>query len=32
MKHAIVDEQLDVVEGYKERIYHDAVPEPAPEE
>lgn len=21
---AIVDEQLDVVEGYKERIYHDA--------
>ena len=29
---AIVDEQLDVVEGYKERIYHNAVPTPAPEE
>lgn len=29
---AIVDEQLDVVEGYKERIYHDAVPAPEPEE
>ena len=27
---AIVDEQLDVVEGYKEFIYHDVVV-PAPE-
>ena len=25
---AIVDEQLDVVEGCKERIWHDAQPEP----
>lgn len=29
---AIVDEQLDVVEGMKEYIHHDAVPTPAPEE
>lgn len=28
---AIVDEQLDVVEGYKEYIHHDAQPEPTPE-
>lgn len=29
---AIVDEQLDIVEGYKEYIHHDAVtPEPEPE-
>lgn len=28
---AIVDEQLDVVEGYKEFIHHDAVEEPANE-
>lgn len=25
---AIVDEQLDVVEGYKESIHHTATPEP----
>jgi hypothetical protein len=25
----ITDEQLDVVEGYKEYIHHDAVPTPA---
>lgn len=24
----IADEQLDAVEGYKERIHHDAQPEP----
>lgn len=31
---AIVDEQLDVVEGYKEYIHHDPVPTPVevPEE
>ena len=28
---AIVDEQLDVVEGYKERIWHEPQPEPTPE-
>lgn len=28
---AIVDEQLDVVEGYKEFIHHDPQPEPQPE-
>lgn len=28
----IVDEQLDVVEGYKEYIHHEPVPEPEPEE
>ena len=28
----IVDEQLDVVEGYKEYIHHEAVPEVEPEE
>lgn len=28
---AIVDEQLDVVEGYKEFIHHDPQPEPEPE-
>lgn len=28
----IADEQLDAVEGYKERIHHDAQPEPTPEE
>lgn len=28
---AIVDEQLDVVEGYKEFIHHDVVVAPAPE-
>lgn len=27
----IVDEQLDAVEGYKERIHHDPIPEPTPE-
>lgn len=28
----IVDEQLDVVEGYKEYIHHEPQPEPEPEE
>lgn len=28
---AIVDEQLDVVEGYKESIHHTAQPAPEPE-
>ena len=28
---AIVDEQLDCVEGYKEFIHHDPQPEPTPE-
>lgn len=28
---AIVDEQLDVVEGYKESIHHTAQPTPEPE-
>lgn len=28
---AIIDEQLDVVEGYKEFIHHEAQPEPQPE-
>lgn len=28
---SIVDEQLDVVEGYKEFIHHDPQPEPEPE-
>ena len=28
---AIVDEQLDVVEGMKEYIYHEPAPEPEPE-
>ena len=27
----IVDEQLDVVEGYKEFIHHDPQPEPEPD-
>lgn len=27
----IVDEQLDVVEGYKEFIHHEPQPEPEPE-
>lgn len=27
----IADEQLDAVEGYKERIHHDPQPEPTPE-
>ena len=27
---AIVDEQLDVVEGYKESIHHAAQPQPEP--
>lgn len=27
----IVDEQLDVVEGYKEYIHHDPAPAPEPE-
>jgi len=29
---AIVDEQLDVVEGMKEYIHHDPTPAPEPEE
>ena len=29
---AIVDEQLDCVEGYKEFIHHEPQPEPTPEE
>lgn len=29
---AIVDEQLDVVEGMKEYIHHEPQPEPEPEE
>ena len=28
---AIVDEQLDVVEGYKEYIHHELQPQPEPE-
>lgn len=28
---SIVDEQLDVVEGYKEYIHHEPQPEPTPE-
>ena len=28
----IADEQLDVVEGYKEFIHHEPTPEPEPEE
>lgn len=27
----IADEQLDAVEGYKERIHHDPQPQPTPE-
>lgn len=27
----IADEQLDAVEGYKERIHHEPQPEPTPE-
>lgn len=29
---AIVDEQMDVVEGYKEFIYHTPTPTPTPDE
>ena len=28
---AIIDEQLDVVEGYKEFIHHEPQPQPEPE-
>lgn len=28
---AIIDEQLDVVEGYKEYIHHEPQPQPEPE-